>query len=48
MVMIVEVMASSCAQSRNNKETDKRKKMPVIKASLDKNNSQRMGNFRLK
>jgi hypothetical protein len=48
MVMMVEVMASSCAQSLINNETDKRKKMPVIKASLDKNNSQRMGKFRLK
>jgi hypothetical protein len=46
--MMVEVIASSCAQSLNSNDTDSRKKIPVIKASLDKNNNQRMDNFRVK
>ena len=46
--MIVEVIASSFVQSLINSDTDNRKKIPQIKANLDKNNSQRMDDFRLK
>jgi hypothetical protein len=46
--MIVEVIASSRVQSRTNNDTANRKKMPQIKANLDKNNSQRIDDFRLK
>lgn len=41
-------MASSCTQLLINKDTANRKKIPQIKANLDKNNSQRMDDFRLK
>ena len=48
MVMIVEVMASSFVQSLISSENDSNKKMPQIKANLDKNNNQRINDFRLK
>jgi len=48
MVMIVEVMASSFVQSLISREKDSNKKIPQIKANLDKNNNQRINDFRLK
>jgi len=48
MVMIVEVMASSFVQSLISSENDSNKKIPQIKANLDKNNNQRINDFRLK
>jgi hypothetical protein len=48
MVMMVEVMASSFVQSLISSENDNSKKIPQIKANLDKNNNQRINDFRLK
>lgn len=48
IVMIVDVIASSRVQSRTSNDTANKKKMPQIKANLDKNNSQRIDDFRLK
>jgi hypothetical protein len=48
MVIIVEVMASSFVQSLISSENESSKKIPQIKANLDKNNNQRINDFRLK
>jgi hypothetical protein len=48
MVMMVETDTLSVSQSSINNDNDNTKKIPVIKATLDKNKSQRMGDFRLK
>jgi hypothetical protein len=48
MRIIVDVIASSLTQLRISSEMDKSKKMPHIKAKRDKNNSQRMSDFRVK
>jgi hypothetical protein len=46
-MMIVDEMLS-LAQFLISKDTDRRKKMPQMKARRDKNNSQRMDDFRVK
>jgi hypothetical protein len=48
MMIMVDVIASSCAQLRISNEIDRRKKTPQIKATRDKNNNQRMSEFRVK
>ena len=42
---MVETILSSCTQFLKRSDKDNRKKRPQIKASLDKNKSQRIGNF---
>lgn len=48
MIMIEETVASSCDQFLISSDIDSNKKMPHIKAKRDKNNSQRMSDFRVK
>jgi hypothetical protein len=43
IVIMVETMLPSCIQFHISCESDSRKKTPQIKASLDKNKSQRIG-----
>jgi hypothetical protein len=43
-----DVVPSSSVQSLIRSEKARRKKKPQIKANLDKNNSQRISDFRLK
>jgi hypothetical protein len=43
-----EEMVSLLVQSLISKEMESRKNTPQIKANLDKNNSQRISDFRLK
>lgn len=45
---MMEIAAWSCDQFLNCRDTAKTKKIPEIKASLDKNNSQRMGQVSIK
>jgi hypothetical protein len=47
-MMIVEEMASSLVQFHILNDKESRKQSPQIKANLDKNNSQRIDDFRLK
>jgi hypothetical protein len=48
MIMIVEVISSSCVQFLIRREIESRKKKPQMKESRDKNKSQRMNDFRVK
>ncbi len=48
IINIVETMALTFIHSFISMETVKRKNKPQIKASLDKNNSQRIGQFSIK
>ena len=47
-MIIVEINASSLVQFVMRSDIAANKKTPEIKASLDKNKSQRMGDFRVK
>jgi hypothetical protein len=44
----VEEIASSLVQFHIRNDKESRKQIPQIKANLDKNNSQRINDFRLK
>jgi len=48
IIITVEEMASSWVQSHTCNDKERRKQIPQIKANLDKNNSQRINDFRLK
>jgi hypothetical protein len=48
IIITVEDMASMFDLFHNCKARERRKQNPHMKASFDKNNSQRMGDFRVK
>jgi len=48
IVMIVDIIASSLIHFFIKRDMDNKKQMPQMKARRDKNNSQRMGDFRVK
>ena len=48
MIMTVEVRVSSCVQLLIRNDNANKKKIPQIKATLDKNKSQRIGDFSVK
>ena len=48
IIITVEEIASMLSLLFNNKAKESKKQIPQIKDNLDKNNSRRIGDFRLK